>query len=112
MHFLQDPEAELIAPTLYTTEEAAARLGPQFKPSTLRRLAAARKVDVALIGRKYWWTDDQLAQVVEVSTRPAAKKTGSRPSRSHSTSTSVSDHRTSVELLRPDPGGRYGKRAS
>lgn len=98
-------------PTLYTTEEGAARLGPKFKPSTLRRLAAARKVDVTFIGGKYWWTDDQLRQVVEVSTRPAVEKTTPARKRRTASSAAVPSSAPAVSLLRPSPGARYGRTA-
>lgn len=100
-------------PKLHTTEAGAEKLG--LKPRTLRRLAAARRVDVTMVGGEYRWTDAQLAQVIEVCTRPARgrgpsqKANGSQKSNRRRSSQETPSPAANVGLLRPDLGGRYAQ---
>ncbi|MGV9535032.1 hypothetical protein ACWEU6_21930 [Streptosporangium sandarakinum] len=73
---------------LYTSKEAAERTGGNLTAHLFQRLAASRKVEVAYIGHKVRWTDEQIAAAIAYHARggkpgtarqatPSARKTRS-----------------------------------
>lgn len=60
----------MAAPTLHTTEQAAAHLN--VHPATLKRNVREGRWPATKLGPRTWrWTDDQLAEIVHISTQPA-----------------------------------------
>ena len=96
-------------PKLHSIEQAAAQISPELKPSTLRRLAAARRIDVTIMGGKLWMTDAQIAAAVEECTRPATRRTTSTRTKSNRRKPAQAPPLSSVEVLLPELGSRYGK---
>jgi len=112
------PAAEPAPPyRLYTSKEAAERIGGGITESLLRRLARSGEVEYTLIGRKVRWTDEQLWAAVRHHATTGNRRRGrtsdegaaeaASAARARRARRSVPRRQQAGQVLTPSPGRRY-----
>ncbi len=102
------PDEEVPAYRLYTSKEAARRVGGDLVPSLFDDLARSGKVTHTRIGRKIRWTDDQLRAAVEYhATNPEEIKQQRDAARRESRTAAAQRGGRTRSAIVADPSPRY-----